>query len=415
MQRPRLIQRMSVAAIGLVERFDRWLDAAFPLAVGLLCLDQRTPAFLVLLVWLIWRLSLQIPRQPLVLVFLVLLGAQAGLFVLERDLQPSSASDPLVIALGFVAMAGRSSQQWRNTLAWIALSVLPLGIWAAGQDPTVRLDLPVGGLNRLGFLLGLLQLSGWASIWLSRVWPQRLAFAALTVATVPMILHNGSRVALLAPLLAVLASFTAALWIKRPLERLPSGWELVVPFRRAWTLALTGLLLMSLLLVLRYWYFSPAVARVNILSDRGRIETAQCWARQPWRKGGARLLLGLGYNDAVQKRCLGRQLPALDEVGRREGLPHAHNLFAQVMAENGLLGMSSLAVVIGLLIWRLLGTIFAAPGFTSAKLVFVYGMPLLVYLLLNGLVSSFQLFLMSNQLLIGLGLAAFWADMPRSE
>jgi hypothetical protein len=393
-----------------LQSVEGWWDAAFPLAIALLCLDQRTPAFLVLLVWLVVRLVQQLPRHPLVAVFLLLLGAQAGQFVLERDLQPSSASDPLVIALGLVAMLGRSALQWRISLRWVALSIVPLAFWAAGQDPAARLDLPVGGINRLGFLLGIVQLAAWASIWLSRSAWTRLSYGALTVLSIPMVLQNGSRVTLLAPACAVLLALTCVV-IRGRSEGCPAGWEGLVNWlqrRRRVLLLITAVGCAVVLQTVLSWYLDPGVAQKNVLSDRGRIDTALCWASQPLRRGADKALLGVGYNRSVQVRCSGKRLPAVAEAGRPEGLPHAHNLFAQVFAENGLLGLTSLAVVLGLLLWRLRLMLSGLAGWAQAEITVLFGFPLLVYLLLNGLVSSFQIFLMSNQLLIGLGLASFW-------
>ena len=402
--------------IRCLERFEAWCDAAFPLAIALLCLNQRTPAFLVLLVWLVVRLVQQLPRHPLVVVFLLLLGAQAGQFVLERDLQPSSASDPLVIALGLVAMLGRSALQWRTSLRWVALSIVPLALWAAGQDPSARLDLPVGGLNRLGFLLGILELAAWASIWLSRsVWT-RCLYGVLTVLAIPMVLHNGSRVTLLAPACAVLVAATGVVIRGRP-EGCPAAWVGLVNWlqrRRRVLLLITAVGSAVVLQTALSWYLDPSVAQKNVLSDRGRFETALCWVSQPLRRGADKALLGLGYNRSVQVRCGGKRVSALVEVGRPEGLPHAHNLFAQVFAENGLLGLASLLVVLGLLVWRLRLIFAGVAGWAQAEITVLFGLPLLVYLLLNGLVSSFQIFLMSNQLLIGLGLATFWSRDQRT-
>ena len=389
---------------------DRAADAAWPIAVGLLCLDARYAAYLTVLAWLIWRLLLQIQRYPLAAVFLLLLGAQVGQFVLERDLQPSSASDPLVIALGFVAMLGRNEAQWACTLRWLALAIVPLALWASGQDSSVRLAFPVGGINRLGFLLGLLQLSAWAAVGLSRSWWSRLVYGALVLVSVPIILHNGSRVALLAPPLAVVMTVGLALWHRT--EWLPQGWMVLLRWRRQILLVFLAGALVLVAVVAKSWYLSPSFPGGNVLSDRGRVDTALCWARQPFRRGEDKLLLGLGYNQKVQRYCSSKHLPSMAEAGRVDGLPHAHNLFAQVVAENGLLGLLSLTAVLLLLARQAFIDVVGQGQF--ARRLFFYGLPLLFYLAMNGLVSSFQIFLVTNQLLIGLGLASLWRG-PLSE
>lgn len=386
---------------------DRVADGAFPIAIGLLCLDARYPAYVLLLVWLIWRLLLQLQRHPLVAVFLLLLGAQAGQFVLERDLQPSSVSDPLVIALGFVAMVGRSDRQWRQALAWISASLVPLLIWALLQDPAQRLDLPVGGLNRLGFLLGLLQLASWASGWLAGRTVSRWFFHGLALLAIPLLLRNGSRVALLAPLLAVIATVLLALW--RNPHWLPQPWQRWRRWRAPILSVALGASVVGAVAAAQLWYLNPTMPGGNVLSDRGRVDTALCWMRQPARRGDKKFVFGLGYNENVQRYCNGRKIASLREAGRPEGLPHAHNSFAQIAAENGLLGVLSFLALMALVLRQLF---WPDPriqvSHAYATRMFCFAVPLLGYLLLTGMVSSFQLFLMSNQLLIGLGLASLW-------
>jgi hypothetical protein len=396
-----------------VRECDPWMDATFPVATGLLCLDARYPAYVLLFLWLVWRLMLQVKRQPLVVVFLLLLGAQAGQFVLERDLQPSSASDPLVIALGFVAMAGRRDAQWRDTLYWVSLCMLPLIVWSLGQDPLQPLDLPVGGINRLGFLLGILQLACWASAWMAGDWWKRCLFAGLAIGSVPMLIQNGSRVGLLAPLVAVLATLVIALAF-RP-NWLPKATKGLLAARRKILLLVLLLGLASSGVVLRHWYYEPSLAPVadqspaslNVLSDAGRLQTALCWANQPIRSGGKRFVFGLGNNTVVQRRCDGRKVSSMRLMGRPEGLPHAHNLFAQIFAENGLIGVISLGAVLALLAHKAWSSQASSSSFAARR--FFFAVPLLIYFLLNALVSSFQLFMLSNQLLIGLGLATLWS------
>lgn len=404
------LDRASRIALSL----DRVADAAFPLAIGLLCLDARYAAYLTLLVWLIWRLFLQLQRHPIVGVFLLILGAQAGQFVLERDLQPSSASDPLVIALGFVAMFGRSHFQWRNTLGWLAASVLPLLAWTFGHGVAGPLHLPVGGINRLGFLLGFLQLVSWASCWLAIRWWSRCMYGFLVIACVPMMVLNGSRVSLLAPLVAVITCLICALAFRPQWLAFSPVWRPIVVWRRhiAVALAATGLVLA--VSISHAWYqYSPSpsssgVSHVNenTLSDQGRFETASCWARQPLHRGEQKLLFGLGYNTMVQRHCTAKKVPSMRAMGRPEGLPHAHNLFAQIFAENGLMGLFSLLSLLVILIRQA----WMSEGLSHAEVMqrFFFSVPLLIYLLMNGAISSFQIFLMSNQLLIGVGLASLW-------
>lgn len=395
----RVLSALGTVAVGC----DLWMDAAFPIAIAFLCVDARYPAYALLLLWLVWRLVLKVGSQPVMVVFLLLLGALAGQFVLERDLQPSSVSDPLVIAMGFVSMIGRQDWQWRNTLRWVSLCMIPLLIWSFSQDPLQALDLPVGGINRLGFLLGLLQLTCWGSVWMAGLWLTRCFFAGLAIGSVPLLIHNGSRVGLFAPPIAMLVTLVIALAC-RPLW-LPSFMKGLLVSRKRILSFIIVLWVVIGGVVLNHWYHG-AESQINLLSDRGRVETALCWARQPFRGDGKRLVFGLGHNLAVQRRCDVRQVPSMQVMNRPEGLPHAHNLFAQVLAENGLFGALSLSVLLALLARRAL----SAESLTQTDVTrrFFFAIPFLVFLLINAFVSSFQIFMMTNQLLISLGLASLW-------
>jgi O-antigen ligase len=199
---------------------------------------------------------------------------------------------------------------------------------------------------------------------------------------------SGSRAALAAPLLSLLL---AAI-----LQHYSKGRSLIQALLSLGLIA--GLILGSLQL----WYRYSPDAAINRLSDGMRFPTALCWAKAPIQQGKA--LFGLGYNQKVRSHCDGDHLPIVRAAGRPEGLPHAHNVGAQLMAETGLAGLTAL---VGTCLWagqRLRQRLIAAP--CGDPIVLNTLLPLGLYLLLMAMSTSYEIYLMLNQVLIGFTLAA---------
>ena len=367
---------------------DPWLDLAFPLATALLCLDQSRWAYGVLGLWLLLRLARQALKEHWAWLLVGLFLVNAGIILNDKGMQPSDPTDLMVIALAFAAGLHRSTRQWRTSFAWISSSLIPLGIYSMLINGPDLLKFPGFNVNRLSFLLGILMITAWG---LGRSSPDKrssVGWLCMASLTLPLAVMSGSRAALAAPLLSLLL---AAI-----LRHCSKGRSLVK--------ALLGLGLIAGLSLgsLQLWYRYAPDAAINRLSDGMRFPTALCWAKAPLKQGKA--LFGLGYNQKVRSHCDGDHLPIVRAAGKPEGLPHAHNVGAQLMAETGLAGLTAL---VGTCFWvgqRLRQRLIAAPS--GDTLVLSTLLPLSVYLLLMAMTTSYEIYLMLNQVLIGFTLAA---------
>lgn len=161
---------------------------------------------------------------------------------------------------------------------------------------------------------------------------------------------------------------------------------------------------------LQAWYGTSHDGKTNQLSDAMRFPTAKCWATAPFHAG--KELLGLGYNQKVRKRCDGDTIPVLRQAGRPEGLPHAHNAAAQILAETGLAGLTALIAAVA---WSLRATLRGLTPGRDQPLVRELILPLMVYFLLTGMTTSFQIYLVLNQILIGYSLAALTSPIIQQQ
>jgi len=371
-----------------LSQIDPWLDLAFPLATALLCLDQSRWAYGVLGLWLLLRLTRHALKEHWAWLLVGLFLVNAGIILNDKGMQPSDPTDLMVIALAFAAGLHRSTQQWRTSFAWISSSLIPLGVYSLFLNGPELLKFPGFNVNRLSFLLGVLMITAWGLGRSSSEQRSTIGWLGMASLALPLAVMSGSRAALAAPLLSLLL---AAI-----LQHCSKAGSL--------TKALLGLALVAGLSLgsLQLWYRYSPDAAINRLSDGMRFPTALCWAKAPIQQGKA--LFGLGYNQKVRSHCDGDHLPIMRAAGRPEGLPHAHNVGAQLMAETGLAGLTAL---VGTCLWagqRLRQRLIAAP--CGDPIVLNTLLPLGLYLLLMAMSTSYEIYLMLNQVLIGFTLAA---------
>jgi hypothetical protein len=217
-----------------------WLDALLPLIFALqLFRSQELLATGLLLIWLALRLVSQAVRQvrqrpagtPWAALMLGLLLVNVRVVLFGEESSPSGPSDLLMVVLGLAAGAGRRPASWRASLQWIGLATLPVVVllalhWPGSLDFSTPLEVVleqkkvgIGGLNRVATLAmlfsvcaaygGLLEKTGW----------KRLALLATALLGYGLCLRTGSRLALLAPLLAMAMAYL----ISRARGRLKAG------------------------------------------------------------------------------------------------------------------------------------------------------------------------------------------------
>ena len=390
---------------GLIHKLQSpWLDLLLPLSLmGLLWERSGNPAGMVwmLAIWCGLKFVRWLPSQP---VYGVLIGVLV--VILSAVIHPVSGSAPtdlLLVLLAFAAGLQQTKDQWRIAL-WLVLATVIVSLpfvelsrfngnldaipWA-----TLRDALPQGAvriqkitINRSAYLYGLFSLIGYG-LWRfeRRFWPSALA-ALVGGLSYVLVCGTGSRAALFFPLATVVV--TELCWRHRQ-------WVA----KRARLLAASVLLLSLLFNLTLYWPSGPVAAQDP--SDVGRAQIAQCFVQQALRSLPD-LAVGQGY-DRVSDHCAARIfLP-----GYTKGIPHAHNVFVQALADQGLVTFVLMAIALGLIFQRL----FVGLGSDAAPLCLT-GLACALYILASSLVESTLLKTSLQQVVSGYLLAIAWVVPP---
>ncbi|WP_255441149.1 O-antigen ligase family protein [Synechococcus sp. HK01-R] len=384
-----------------------WLDALLPLSLLGLALERsEDPAGMVwlLALWCGLKFASRLPAQP---AYGVLIGVlMVSLSAVLHPLSLSSPADLILVLLAFAAGLQQSGSQWRIALWMLLCGVLvslPFIAWdrSNGNLALIPLEALREGLpeqavriqkitiNRSGYLFGLFSLIGYG---LARKEScPRLAWLAAAGGALAYLLAfaTGSRAAAAFPLVAVLLCelcWRHRLWVARR-----SGW-----------LASMVLVLALAFNLLLYVPLSPLANRNP--SDAGRASVAQCFVRESLRSG-ADLFSGSGF-DRRSDRCLAitAAIP-----GRDRGIPHAHNAFLQVLADQGALTLTLLIVVLWCSLQRLLAGLVGADG----AIAFV-GLACLSFMVSSSLVESTLIKTSLQQVVSGYLLAIAWRRSPGS-
>lgn len=378
----------------LRDRTECWIDLAFPLALCLLLAEKATLANALLTVWACSRIGIfanSIPPQSWGLIALATLNA--GLIIQDAGGKPSDPSDLLIILLGFCAGIKRGERQWLSTSKSIALCLAPLAIYhLLGHEIEPLLRFPGINVNRLSFFLGISAISGFAAYRMTERKLEKLGWASLTSLAIPLGLATGSRASVAAPAIAIIAGlaiihgetlFNPRKWI--------TARYLAAPLALLAALALGAITALS-------WYTAPEHANENRTNDINRFATASCWFNAPLKKRN-KALLGLGYNSAVRKHCNGDTLEEMRRIGLPKGLPHAHNVAGQIMGETGLLGLATLGSIAAWAASQILAMLNDATKTKDGAINLI--LPFCIYLAITGMTTSFHIYLMLNQVLIG--------------
>lgn len=404
---PRLHWRLSERIKDLIAHLDRWADLAFAIATALLLIGQLSAANTLLFLWLLGRLTLfSENKQPQNWILASLAMVNFGAIVFDQGGKPSDPSDLLLIALAFAAGLQRPLKNWIRSARLITLCLAPIAlkaITAAGTDTV--LSFPDINVNRLSFLLGLLSITGYACFRWAQTRRSRLGWASLTLLILPLGFLTGSRAALAAPILSIgLTWLICSIQIITKTRQRPRHPGISIGFALA-TIVATSLAMP------RLWHSNPETSSENTVSDKMRFETAWCWIKAPIDHGKA--WEGLGFNKKTRRHCDAGSIPYLRRVDHEQGLPHAHNIFSQITAETGIPG---LAAMLALILWAGQSLSSQLKRFRGNKYeAFALSLPLFIYLGLTGMTTSFYIYLMLNQVLIGYLLGSLLADNEGAE
>ena len=381
-----------------------WLDLLLPLSLmGFIWERSGNPVVMVcfLATWCALKFARWLPSQP---VYGVLIGAIS--IILSAVIHPLSASAPtdlLLVLLAFAAGLQQSKDQWRISM-WIVLATVIVSLpflelsrfngnvdvipWSSLRDalPKEAIRIQKLTINRSAYLYGLFSLVGYG-LWRLEKWPWRSAVAGV-IGGLSYLLAcaTGSRAALIFPFAIVVV--TELCWRHR-------HWVA----KQARFLATAVLLLSLLFNFTLYWPSGPIAA--NDQSDVGRAEIAQCFLEQSL-KSLPDLVIGQGY-DRVSDHCAQRVfLP-----GRTKGIPHAHNVFVQALADQGLLTLMLMVMAFAVILHRL----FLGLGGDAAHLCLT-GLSCALFILASALVESTLLKTSLQQVISGYLLAVAWVAPP---
>ena len=387
----------------LVERLRAavpWLDALIPFSLLGFAFERNadpTVTVWLLVLWCGLKLVTRLPKTPLYGVLIgVLLVSLSALF---HPLTVSAPTDLVLVLLACAAGLQQTPRQWRIAF-WCLLAIvlvclpflewdrfngnLELIPWAQLRDwlPEEAIRIQRITISRSAYLFGLFSLIGY-SLWrFERRSLLRWMAAISGVLSFVMALATGSRAAFAYPLLAVL--LTEVVWRYR---------DVVVRHARSFATALlVGGLCFNVLL---YWPSGP-IAKGDP-SDVGRAEVARCFiaeSARSWQEFWG----GQGY-DRVSDRCVKKVF--LPNPPR--GIPHAHNAFLQVLADQGVVAF--LLMVWGL--WLGFTRLFSGLGRAAPGLSFV-GLSCWLFLLAAALVESTLLKTVLQQVVSGYLLAIPW-------
>ena len=387
----------------LVERLRAavpWLDALIPLSLLGFAFERNadpTVTVWLLALWCGLKLLTRLPKTPLYGVLIgVLLVSLSALF---HPLTVSAPTDLVLVLLACAAGLQQTPRQWRIAfwcLLAIVLVCLPFLEWgrfngnldlipfAQLRDwlPPEAIRIQRITISRSAYLFGLFSLIGY-SLWrFERRILLRWLAAALGTLSFVLAFATGSRAAFGYPLLAVL--LTEVVWRQR---------DVVMRHARSFAAALlVGGLCFNVLL---YWPSGP-IAKGDA-SDVGRAEIARCFIAESARSWQS-FLGGQGY-DRVSDRCV-KQVFLPDPP---RGIPHAHNAFLQVLADQGV-------VAFLLMIWALwmgFTRLFSSLSRAAPALSFV-GLSCWLFMLAAALVESTLMKTVLQQVMTGYLLAIPW-------
>lgn len=301
-------------------------------------------------------------RQPLRYFYLILLLLLLRVY-LRGDERYLSAEitifDYVLIVIGFAAAYRLSQAFWKLLLPLLAI-FLPLAALLSLQlrpasEALERFNAGELSVNQTAFLLGACLTLSLCFLWNALTMPRfrglRLLLSGfwllISLLTLELVLNTGSRYGLGLPFVSLASGLVIAdrcrlmggmLWLSDRLQhrfgRL-AGWisALISP-RGLWLLGVAALLAAAAGLAGIVYSNSR-----NVVSDVHRLYMLKCYFMAPF-SGHNRIVYGMGFTNASQTLC--------KDIGLIKGTTHAHNIFAQVAADNGLF---ALVAMIGIGIW----------------------------------------------------------------
>lgn len=278
---------------------------------------------------------------------------------------PSSSQDAIIFVASLTASLALPIHRRRELVYKLALTILPISIIAFLQSfhfvsftqlhsSQWTLNL-FAGPNQTSYVVGLIGLLNAAlfvksrnsstRLWLSWFW------VVLALGCLFIIWLSGARAAFISFSISCLVIWMIQGKFSRPLL-----------MKRCFFLLLISVIALGVKQLLRPT--SYGVPGLDLASDLGRLLIAKCFLSVPFT-GSNRFLYGVGVdqiNDVCRDDILG-------------GIPdHAHNLFIQIFASSGLVGLLALLIVVYLFFHLVFSSQFNLQYLTkvSSQLIILY-------------------------------------------
>ena len=329
---------------------DHLINSLIPVTVVLhLAAGSRQLGLLALFAWIVLQLLRRIrvliqegARRETWMSWCVLLGL--FLFNVRNIVLRDDYRGPvifLLIGIGLLLGSQFNQRQWRALLAWLAFSIVPIGLFFAiqlGQPGEwlapagaceghlgtsamfctyyQQVKSSMGSINRLATLTTFLSLAAWYSAALSAQLWSRLAHLLIAALGYWIILGTDSRMAMLAVPIAILFPWLGL--------RVHQRFTL-----KQWLISVVSA---SALLAFAAWEW---VIKAGLGSDVMRVRIATCWVRRGMFRSTERFWMGSGYDtSSIREAC--------HHIHPDHSFGHAHNSIAQIAGNHGLVGLIGL-------------------------------------------------------------------------
>lgn len=313
------------------------IDFLLPVSIALFLLPGLDPGLstIPVFIWLFFNFLISKQSQrffALPSMFALLVSAHS-LFV-NSPPHPVSITDALLFAVALGSSAFVNMHRWKRIFILLPLSLLP-SLPLVTSRPWIPNEL--AGVNQNAYLIGLASLAAFSLLFVVQKshWLSWIAVVFLLMSC-SLLWMTGSRAALV----SVAVSMYAGLINKFGLR------SRIIKF-----LIIGGALaLLSLLTRTLYLYFNyPPDASPFFGSELGRLEALKCYIKLPFSEEG-NILYGSGF--VSLKELCSTPVKILSSSP-----DHAHNLYVQVWAGSGLMGL----IAIGLVAYVVCSTYRALP------------------------------------------------------
>jgi len=306
------------------------LDALLPLSALIFWLPINPQlSTLPVLIWLVIQ-SLVAPSQrrwalwPILLV--VLLGVRTWWF--NPVPAPASLSDVVLFVSSLLVATSVAPSRWATLLKLSSIGLVPMLAFVGSKPWNPN---PFVGVNQVAYLMGFAFIA--SVFWVfdsSQTLRSKAIGGFIGFSALVLVWQTGSRAALVASGVAIL--FVMAKILKKKYQSL-----------RPILLIGCGL---CLAYILRWQFFASGSNLPGLKegSDAGRLAVVNCFAQVPFL-GHNRLLYGAGFEN-LQDLCL--------VYFQGAQLMHSHNLFVQIWAACGVLGLFAIVCLFVLIVngWR---------------------------------------------------------------